>query len=409
MNDIILFTLISIILLVVIIFIIILLRAITKLDTHIQTIEKINQQYQQNQLLINGMLEQKLTTFQISLNDISLNLQQTLANNNTLNEQKLEYIRSTLDLRLSNMQNANTKQLDEMRQVVDEKLQKTLEERITQSFLIVNERLEQVAKGLGEMSILASGVGDLKKVLTNVKTKGILGETQLSAILQEMLAPSQYLSDVATVKGSNKRVEFAIKLPNDNKDPILLPIDSKFPLENYWHLVEAFDKGDLELVESYHKKLEANLKQSAKEIQEKYVRVPETTDFAILFVPIEGLFAEVVRKGLVEVLQRDYHVLIAGPTTLSALLNSLQMGFKTLAIQQHSQEVWQLLASVKDEFNNFAGVLSKHQERLSQANEELDKLVGVRTRKLVTQLNKIDIIDNVETLVIDNLVDDGIN
>ena len=354
------------------------------------------------QQLINELLDQRLSALTTTLQDSFLTIQNTLNNSSLQSEQKLEFIRQTLETRLQNLQNENSKKLDEMRNIVDEKLQKTLEERINKSFALVSERLEQVAKGLGEMSVLASGVGDLKKVLSNVKTRGILGETQLAAILDEILAPQQYLSNVATVKGSTNRVEFAIKFPNADSDPVLLPIDSKFPLEDYQRLLEAYDSGNLEEVEEYGKKIETSLKNFAKSIKEKYIHIPETTEFGILFLPLEGLYAEVVRRGMVEVLQKEYQIALAGPTTMAALLNSFQMGFRTLAIQERSNEVWQILAGVKDEFNNFATVLTDHQKRLIQANDELDKLVGVRTRKLVNKLNQIDFIESTNPVVIEN-------
>ena len=344
-----------------------------------------------NQKVINDMLDQRLLSMQDILNNSVLQ-----------NEQKLENIRKTLEERIQSLQSENARQLDEMRHTVDEKLQKTLEERITQSFKIVSESLEAVTRGLGEMTVLANDVGDLRNVLKNVKTRGILGENQLAAILSEILAPNQYLTDVATIRGSTNRVEFAIKLPNDNKEPVLLPIDSKFPLADYERLLEAYDKGDLEEIDAHGKKIETSLKKFAKDIKDKYIQVPDTTEFGILFLPIEGLYAEVVRRGMVETLQREYQITLAGPTTMAALLNSLQMGFRTLAIQERSNEVWQILAGVKDEFNNFATVLSKHQERLSQANEELDKLVGVRTRQIVNKLNKIDRIETAPAPVIED-------
>ena len=275
-----------------------------------------------------------------------------------------------------------------MRQTVDEKLQKTLDERISQSFKLVSERLEQVYKGLGEMQTLAVGVGDLKKVLSNVKTRGILGEIQLGAILEEILAPEQYKTNVVTKSGRDA-VEFAVCLPGMDDSEVYLPIDSKFPADMYANLVDAYDTGDAAQISAAAAALERSIKQSAKTIHDKYVNPPQTTDFAILFLPFEGLYAEVVRRGLVEVLQRDYKISIAGPTTMASLLNSLQMGFKTLAIQKHSSEVWNVLGAVKTEFDKFGTVLVQTQTRLEQANRELDKLVGVRTRKIQSTLKKI--------------------
>lgn len=304
------------------------------------------------------------------------------------NEQKLENIRATIENRLRAISENNEKQLDKMRATVDEKLQKTLDERISQSFKLVSERLEQVYKGLGEMQTLAVGVGDLKKVLSNVKTRGILGEIQLGAILEEILSPEQYKTNIVTKSGRDA-VEFAVCLPGTDDTEVYLPVDSKFPADMYSNLVDAYDTGDAAQISTAASALERSIKQSAKMIHDKYINPPKTTDFAIMFLPFEGLYAEVVRRGLVEVLQRDYKINIAGPTTMASLLNSLQMGFKTLAIQKHSGEVWNVLGAVKTEFDKFGDVLVQTQTRLEQANRELDKLVGVRTRKIQNTLKKI--------------------
>jgi len=306
-----------------------------------------------------------------------------------LNEQKLDNIRTTMESRLSSMQEDNNDQLSKMREVVDEKLQKTLEEKIGRSFGLVSDRLEQVYKGLGEMQTLATGVGDLKKVLSNVKTRGILGEIQLGAILEQILAPEQYEMNVVTKGNGSERVEFAIKLPGDERGHIYLPIDSKFPQEPYLKLTEAYEEGIPERIDSAYKTLERTIKTSAKEIHDKYLEPPYTTDFAIMFLPSEGLYAEVVRHGMVEDLQREYKINIAGPTTMAALLNSLQMGFRTLAIQKRSGEVWNVLGAVKTEFDKFGNVLAQAQSRISQANAELDKLVGIRTRNIQRKLSSI--------------------
>lgn len=305
------------------------------------------------------------------------------------NEQKLEQIRATMENRISAMQEDNAKKLEQMRATVDEKLQKTLDDRISQSFKLVSERLEQVYKGLGEMQTLASGVGDLKKVLSNVKTRGILGEIQLGAILEQILSPDQYEENIATKKGSGERVEFAIKLPGNEDEFVYLPIDAKFPADAYSKLVDAYDTGNQEEVDQAAKLLERSIKTFAKSIHDKYIEPPQTTDFGIMFLPFEGLYAEVVRRGMVETLQREYKINIAGPTTMAALLNSLQMGFKTLAIQKHSGEVWNVLGAVKTEFDKFGSVLSATQQRISQANEELDKLIGTRTRKIQSKLRNV--------------------
>lgn len=305
------------------------------------------------------------------------------------NEQKLENIRSTVEKKLTYMQEDNNKQLENIRTTVDEKLQNTLENKLNKSFETVSKQLQQVYKGLGEMQNLAVGVGDLKKVLSNVKTRGILGEIQLSAILKEILSPEQYEENVATKKGSRNVVEFAIKLPADDDSFVYLPIDSKFPGDTYAKLVDAMNSGNKEEIETSSKNLLRTIKSEAKDIHDKYISPPNTTEFAIMFLPFEGLYAEVVNRGMVEVLQREYKVNVAGPSTMGALLNSLQLGFKTLAVQKRSAEVWQILNDVKREFDTFADVLEKTQTRLNQANTELDKLVGVRTRKIQSQLSKV--------------------
>ena len=316
------------------------------------------------------------------------------------NEQKLENIRKTMESRITALTEDNNKQLEIIRNTVDEKLQKTLEDRITQSFKLVSERLEQVHKGLGEMQTLATGVGDLKKVLSNVKTRGILGEIQLGAILEQILSPEQYEENVSVKKGSSARVEFAVKLPADNEEVLYLPIDAKFPADAYSNLVEAYESGVSEQIDEAVKNLERAVKSSAKDIHDKYIEPPYTTDFAIMFLPFEGLYAEVVRRGLIEVLQRDYKVNIAGPTTMAALLNSLQMGFKTLAIQKHSGEVWNVLGAVKTEFDKFGDVLTATQQRINQANVELDKLIGTRTRSIQKKLRNITSLTEPESNVI---------
>lgn len=305
------------------------------------------------------------------------------------NEQKLENIRNTMEKKISDLTEDNNKQLEQMRQTVDEKLQKTLEDRISQSFKLVSDRLEQVYKGLGEMQNLAAGVGDLKKVLSNVKTRGILGEVQLGAILEQILSPDQYEENVRTKSTGAERVEFAVKLPGDDDGVVWLPIDAKFPGDAYANLMDAYETGDASLVEEAAKNLERVIKSEAKDIRDKYIEPPYTTDFGIMFLPFEGLYAEVVRRGLLETLQRDYKVNIAGPTTMAALLNSLQMGFKTLAIQKHSSEVWNVLGAVKTEFDKFGNILEATQNKINQANAELDKLIGTRTRSIMRKLKNV--------------------
>ncbi len=303
------------------------------------------------------------------------------------------------------------KKLEQMRETVDEKLQKTLETRLGQSFELVSKQLESVQKGLGEMQTLASDVGGLKRVLSNVKTRGMLGEIQLGNILEQILAPEQYEQNVRTKKTGTEQVEFAIKLPgrDDNNQQVYLPIDAKFPQEAYHLLQIAYDEGNPEKVEAAAKTLSAAISKAAKDISDKYLDPPFTTDFGIMFLPIEGLYAEVVRNtDLIEQLQRKYKIVVTGPTTLAAILNSLQMGFKTLAIQKRSSEVWQILGAVKTEFGKFGDVIKKTQQRINQANTELDSLVGTRTRAIERQLKKVQELPvNEPSLLIDEkLFDD---
>lgn len=331
-----------------------------------------------------------------------LNEQITLRNDTlqkTVNDMMLQ-----IDKQLSSIQENNNKKLDEMRATVDEKLQKTLEDKISQSFKLVSERLEQVYKGLGEMQNLATGVGDLKKVLTNVKSRGILGEIQLGAILEQILSPEQYETNVAVRPNSTNVVEFAVKLPGDEEGVVYLPIDSKFPGDAYANLLDAYDSGNQNDIEDRAKELVKVIKSCAKDIKEKYLEPPYTTDFGIMFLPFEGLYAEVVRRGLIEELQEKYKIVIAGPTTMAALLNSLQMGFKTLAIQKRTSEVWRVLGAVKTEFDTFASVLNDTRKRLEQANDSLDKLVGVRTRQIQRKLSSVTSLADTESKI---LLDDG--
>lgn len=336
------------------------------------------------------------------LNEDFLRLNAHMAENNMQNEQKLDNIRKALMDSLARMHDENGKQLETIRKTVDEKLQETLDKKLTDSFKMVSERLEQVYKGLGEMQTIASSVGDLKKVLSNVKTRGVLGEVQLGAIIEQILTPDQYGKNVATKKGSQGNVEYAVKLPGDKDNPVWLPIDAKFPADAYSNLVDAYDTGDVALIETNTKILRDRLRSFAKDIHDKYISPPDTTDFAIMFLPFEGLYAEAVRMGIIELLQNDYKINIAGPTTMAALLNSLQMGFKTLAIQKRSSEVWNVLGAVKGEFETFAKVLVSTQNRMNQANEELEKLVGVRTRQIVRTLKSVqtmptELLDQIDT------------
>ncbi len=316
----------------------------------------------------------------------------------------LEKIRLAVSGQLDTIRQENNQQLEKMRQTVDEKLQKTLEDRISQSFRLVSERLEQVYTGLGEMRTLASGVGDLKKVLSNVKTRGVLGEFQLGAILEQIMTPEQYESNVKTRPNSKYFVEYAIKLPGTDDNTVWLPIDAKFPTDVYTQMMDAYETNDPDAIKAAGSVMDARIRSFAKDIRDKYIDPPNTTDFAIMFLPIEGLYAEVVRRGLVEVLQRDYHVNIAGPTTMAAVLNSLQMGFRTLAIQKRSGEVWKVLSAVKTEFEKFGSVVEAAQNRLEQASTELDKLVGVRTRQIQRKLAGVTVLPEEESVA---LLEDG--
>jgi DNA recombination protein RmuC len=319
--------------------------------------------------------------------------QETFTNNvrdfNELQKQKFD----DMARRQDELVKATEQKLEKMRETVDEKLHKTLEERLGQSFKLVSERLEAVQKGLGEMQVLANGVGDLKNVLSNVKTRGLLGEIQLGNILEQIMSSEQYEANVITRKGASEVVEFAIKLPgrDDSGTPVYLPIDAKFPQADYLRLQNAFESGDKSMIDSETKNLVAAIKKSAKDIRDKYLDPPHTTDFGIMFLPVEGLYAEVVRQeDLLVTLQRDYKVIVTGPTTLAAMLNSLQMGFKTLAIQKRSSEVWNVLAAVKGEFAKFGDVLEKARKKLNEADRELDSLVGTRTRMMMSKLKKIE-------------------
>ncbi len=327
-------------------------------------------------------------------------LEERQANASRATEQRLEGIRETVEKKLSDIQTDNGKRLDEMRRTVDEKLQKTLDDKISQSFRVVSERLEQVYKGLGEMQNLAVGVGDLKKVLSNVKNRGIMGEIRLGSILEDMLSPEQYETNVVTKKGSGLPVEYAVKLPGNGGERVYLPIDAKFPYDSYNQLLDAYDSGDSTKVETAASNLVRTLKSFAKDISVKYLDPPYTTEFGIMFLPFEGLYAEAVRYGLVETLQREYKISIAGPTTMAALLNSLQMGFRTLAIQKRTGEVWNVLGAVKTEFDKFGAVLESTQKRLEQANSDLDKLVGVRTRQIKSKLRSVTELGDTESAVL---------
>lgn len=294
---------------------------------------------------------------------------------------------------LRQMQADTRESLEKIRASVDEQLQTTLERRVGESFKAVSGQLEQVYKGLGEMQTLAAGVGDLKKILGNVKTRGILGEVQLSALLSEILAPEQYLENAVTVPGSSARVEFAVKMPGEEGHPVLMPVDSKFPADAYMALQDAYESADPARVKEAGAQLESRLKSFAKDIRDKYISPPDTTAFGVMFLPFEGLYAEAVNRGMVETLQREYGVSIAGPSTMAALLNALQMGFRSVALSRRSQEVWRLLGAVRTEFDRFAEVLASTQKRLQLAGDDLDKLVGARTRAISRKLREVERLD----------------
>lgn len=324
-----------------------------------------------------------------TLKDFEASFSKNVEAFNTLQKEKFDQMK----VKQEEMIKTTELRLERMRETVDEKLHKTLEERLGKSFEMVTKQLLVVQKGLGEMQTIASGVGDLKKVLTNVKTRGVLGEIQLGNILEEIMAPEQYASNVKTKKGSDALVEYAVKLPGKTPDekPVYLPIDAKFPQEDYIRLQSAYEAGDTAAVEVSLKALVQSVKKFAKEIAEKYIDPPNTTDFGIMFLPVEGLFAEVVRQpDTIAFLQREYKIVVTGPTTLAAMLNSLQMGFKTLAIQKRSSEVWKVLASVKKEFSTFGGVLEKAQKKINEANNEIENLVGTRTRMMQSKLRNVE-------------------
>lgn len=309
--------------------------------------------------------------------------------------------------RFDRMQDDNNRRLEQMRNTVDEKLQKTLEERIGQSFRIVNQSLAKVTEGIGEMQSIASGVGDLKKVLSNVKTRGVLGEIQLAAILEEVLPHEQYEENVNTTGEAGNVVEFAVKLPGAGEEPVWLPIDAKFPGDTYQKLLDAYETGDAKIVDAAKKELVSIIKKEAKDINRKYISPPKTTNFGIMFLPFEGLYSEVIRLGMVELLQREYRVNIAGPTTIAAMLNSLQMGFRTLAIQKRSDEVWKVLGAVRREFEKFEAELLKAKKNISQANKNLDTLIGTRSNKVLSSLKKVEKLPDSESPEPESVIPNG--
>ncbi len=344
-----------------------------------------------------GLIEDKMADRQNdmrkAITDSLLQQEQRLGTFSRENEQKLENIRETVQKNLARIQEDNNKRLDDMRGVVDKNLQETLERKMNESFKAVSERLEEVHKGLGDMQNIAKDVGGLKKVLSNVKTRGILGEIQLGAILKEILAPEQYDENVEVVPKSGKPVEFAIRLPGSDDGCVYLPIDSKFPGDRYQALLDAYDTGDKDEVEKRFKELKAVIISEARDIKEKYISPPYTTSFAIMFLPFEGLYSEVVNRGLIEELQTAYSINVAGPSTMAALLNSLQMGFKTLAIQKRSTEVWNTLTEVKTEFKKFSDALSKTYDHLTKAENSLENLMTTRTNQMMRKLKKVELPD----------------
>ena len=362
-----------------------------------QTREEISDSILKRMSEIANMQKDQLTTFSNQLTQLTGS-----------NEDKLDKMRETIETKIRHLQDENSKKLDEMRATVDEKLQTTLEKRLGESFKQVSDRLELVHQGLGEMQTLASGVGDLKKVLSNVKSKGVLGEYQLESILDQLLTPSQYARNVKTKDGSNANVEFAIKLPGreDKNKQIWLPIDAKFPTEDFQNLMDAYELGSIEKIAEHKKLMAARIKLFAKDINEKYIDPPNTTDFALMFLPFEGLYAEVLRiAGLFEDIQRIYKVVITGPTTISAFLNSLQMGFRTLAIEKRSSEVWELLGAIKTEFSNFGSILEKTHKKLQEASNVIDQ-ASTRSRAIERKLKNVQELPKADSI---KLIDDADN
>ena len=355
-----------------------------------KSIKQANQAVNDVLMMMQRQVGQSQTDSLQGQTQLRLELTKQLDNLTVTNENKLELIRQTTTSMLEKLQKDNAEKLEKMRETVDEKLNKTLEERLTQKFQLISSQFETVQKGFGEMQGLVSGVDELKRALSNVKTRGIMGEIQLGRILEEILSPDMYLKEVPTRPGSSERVEYAIRLPGDGNHPLFLPIDSKFPLEDYYTVLTAYDTNDMKQVDAALKVLETKIERFADDIASKYIEVPYTTNFAVLFLPVEGLFAEAIRRGLVEKLQTKYNVVLAGPTTMAALLNSLQIGFKTLAIQKKSQEVWHVLANARSEFDKFADVLAKAQEKIQSAGSELDRLIGTRTRMIQSKLKNLE-------------------
>lgn len=366
-------------------------------DAQAKRIDDMSVQISEKLADMDRFLSQKQQTSANAVNEQLKILENRFKTLEANNEQKLDAIRSTMTKHLTSIQDENSKKLEAIQTTVNEKL----ENKMNESFRLVSERLEQVYKGLGEMQTIASGVGDLKKVLSNVKNRGIIGEIQLGAILEDILSPEQYDREVATIPKSRDHVEFAVKLPGASDGGfIYLPIDSKFPGDTFAALQDAYDLGNSEAVTEAKKALTAVIKKSAKDISEKYVSPPYTTNFGIMFLPFEGLYAEVVNSGLLEILRRDYSITVTGPSTMAAMLNSLQMGFQTLAIQKKSNQVWEILGSVKSEFLTFSKALEDAQKHIKKVDDDLEKLVGVRTRQINRKLSSIETLELPNTSLI---------
>ena len=379
--------------------------------------EKQNEIYKQiNEMLLSAIKNYKETVLTGISQNLQLQKQELIVVQNRLesilksNEDRLARATQILDSGLTKLQTDNEKKLEQMRQTVDEKLNVSLEKRLAESFNIINNRLQSVYEGLGEMKQLATGVGDLKKVLTNVKTRGVWGEVSLANLLEQMLSPDQFSSNVA-IKDNQERVDFAIALPGKDDKTILLPVDAKFPIEDYQRLVEASETGNVQQTEAAKKGLEKRVKEEAKKISEKYILLPKTTDFAVMYLALEGLYAEVLRMpGLAEELQREYKVVICGPTTISALLNSLQLGFKTLSIEKRSSEIWQLLGVFKQEFGKFVDLLAKTQKKLAEASNTIESATK-KSRTIERKLKNVTGIEEESDILLesgeDEINDDG--
>lgn len=364
-------------------------QAATSRNELSKSLESFGALFGENTQHLNELLRQKFADFT-----------QRLDEQNKQSSERLNEIRVQVEKNLTHLREDNSKQLDEMRKTVDEKLQKTLNDRLSQSFETVGKQLQAVQEGLGEMKTLANDVGGLKRVLSNVKTRGGIGEIQLEMLLEQILAPDQYQANVQTKQGSSDVVEFAIKLPgrDDNGQHVWLPVDAKFPKDIYEKLLDAYETGEVNEIEAARKGLENTIKKMAKDIKEKYVDPPNTTDFAILFLPFEGIYAEVVRKAaLLEDLQRNHKIIVTGPTTFAAILNSLQMGFRTLAIQKRSSEVWQILGAVKTEFEKFSGLMDKAHKNIQSGLNQLDEVMGTRTRAIQRRLRGVEALSDGES------------